>query len=498
MTIQKEVIEAIGYIRQSDERSDKEDISEQTQLKKIQEYCDYHGFKLVGTFKDIDYSGFRINYTKRPGIMGALSQLNRPENRIRKFIVYNLSRLTRLKQDFGFIHSSLAKLNVDICSASESLDFGSPSGRLVAGILVDFNEYYSDNLSDITMQNKKTNAERGRWNGGPPPFGFVKVNDGFQRNEEAAIVIERIFAMALEGKGPFVISKWLNERGIKTETGVEWSTRRIRYVLSNSTYAGMQHWQGEYYKLNECETIVDWSDFQFIQHTRFGKDNTWKGNNDRQLLSSILRCNECGSKMHARKVSKKSVARRYICSRKNSLGQCNSPTFDLESLNHAVLKLISNISKNRYSKNQILSNLTDEQEQDIKKKSTMLKLQQEYSNLEIAKQKVFDDYYLKSTLNEEQFSTLMKRYENRQKEINLLLEKIPLPVSKQYGDYDDVLNSISDALFNLEPEKQRISIGLLVKKIIPGSPTQVHFKWDEIHNIPISYIASGKGSVHFY
>ncbi|WP_017814410.1 recombinase family protein [Paenibacillus shenyangensis] len=494
-----EVIEAIGYIRQSDERSDKEDISEQTQLKKIQEYCDYHGFKLVGVFKDIDYSGFRINYTKRPGIMGALSKLKTPGNRIKKFVVYNLSRVTRLKQDFGYIHSSLAKLNVDICSASESLDFGSPSGRLVAGILVDFNEYYSDNLSDITMQSKKTNAEKGRWNGGPPPYGLKKEGDRFIVDEPAATVIREIFKMALDGKGPFIITNWLNDQGFKMVSGAEWSVRRVRYVLSNSTYAGMQHWEGEYYPLKDCDYLIEWSDFQFIQNTRFAKGTVWRGHDDRQLLSSILRCPLCGSKMHARRVSSRLDTRRYICSKKNSTGKCACPSFDLESLDQAVLKLLTDTAKQRFSSHQIMSALSDKEDsENNSKKSSLAKLQQEYQILDAAKQKVFDDYYLNSKLSEEQFGALMKRYESRQKEIDLLLEKVPLPTKKEYGDYDDILETLAgDALLSLPADKRRISIELLIHKIIPGSPAEVHFKWGDVQEIPVQY-TKRKGSTYFY
>ncbi|BFH45168.1 recombinase family protein [Paenibacillus melissococcoides] len=125
---------AIGYIRQSDEREDKEDISEQTQLTKIKQYCEYNDLELVAVFKDIDYSGYRISYTKRPGLMEALRYLY-SHKQVKKLVCYNLSRLTRRKKDFSLIHDSLESLHVDICSALEQLDFGTPNGRLFAGIL---------------------------------------------------------------------------------------------------------------------------------------------------------------------------------------------------------------------------------------------------------------------------------------------------------------------------------------------------------------------------
>lgn len=471
-------IEGIGYIRQSVEREDKEDISEQTQLTKIQGYCDFNNIKLVKVFKDIDYSGFRISYTKRPGIMDSLKYAQEHPS-VKKFIIFNLSRLTRRKKDFQLIQNSLTSLQVDICSASEQLDFGSATGRLVTSILVDFNEYYSDNLSDVTNDNKKTNAEKGRWNGGPAPYGLKKENDGFIADGEKAITIENIFALAKEGKGPYRISNWLQERKIMTETGVDWSPRRVRYVLNNPTYAAMQKWKGKYYPLSNSVALVKWEeDFLYIQSTLFGTDKVWRGK-ERQLLSSILKCPECGSRMHARYSTNKTI-RKYVCSLKNSTGQCKSANFELSSLNNAVIELIGDMAKKQYGPEDILPEISDDPNKGI---SSIRKLQEELSVLEEAKQKVFDDYYLNSKFSEDQFNALMIRYDKRQKEVSNLLEKIPLPHSKNFGSFDDVIEQFSEAIKVLSDEDKRRSIELIVEEITAGVPTLVHFKWGETKEI---------------
>lgn len=494
MVVAVEEIYAIGYIRQSDEREDKEDISEQTQLVKIQQFCDINGWKLVKVFKDIDYSGFRISYTKRPGIMEALEYLkNDALKKVKKFVAFNLSRITRQKKDFNLIHETLKKLEVDICSASELLDFSSPTGRLVTSILVDFNEYYSDNLSDVTMENKKTNAMKGRWNGGPAPFGLVKINDSFAEDGYKAEAIKKCFRMAKSGKGTFVISKWMNDQGIRTETGKHWTPRRMRYVLTNSTYAGMQRWGGEYYPLNDCPKLVSWEDFQYIQDTLFGKENAWKGK-ERQLLSSVLRCPVCGSKMHSRQTLSKKT-RRYMCSQKNMPGGCKSAVIDLPTLNDSVIQAIAATANERYSKSQLVPRMADKREESLE---AIQKLRAERARLEQAKQNVFDDYYLNSKLTEEQFNALMKRYEDRQKEIDELLQKIPLPSKNQYGDFDDIMSIFGEGFMRLSEQDRRKFIELLVEKIIPDSPTIIKFRWGEEKIIPIKETVKYKSPVYFY
>lgn len=395
--------------------------------------------------------------------------------KVKKFVIYNLSRLTRLKNDFHLIHKSLKSLEIDICSASEQLDFGSPTGRLVANFLVDINEFYSDNLSDVVNENKKTNAEKGRWNGGPAPFGLQKVGDSFIADGYKAEAIKLAFNMAMEGKGPYVIAKKLNNLGIKTETGVDWSPRRIRYVLTNPTYAGRQKWKGELYDLADCEALVSWDQFDYIQKTLFGTEKVWRGK-ERQLLSSVLFCPVCGNKMHARFTNTKS-GRRYVCSQKNTSGGCNSPNVDLYSLNDAVIELIGELSKDRFSETEILTELSEPQNNQDNTSEVLL---DEYRKLESAKQQLFDDYYLHSKIPEDLFSSTMNRYESRQKEINKLLEKIPLPLQKGFGGYDDVIDQFSQAIVKLQDQEQRQSIELLIEKIIPGEKVQVFFKWGEV------------------
>ncbi|SDR83423.1 Site-specific DNA recombinase [Paenibacillaceae bacterium GAS479] len=490
---EEEEIEAVGYVRQSDEREDKEDISEQTQRAKIKAYCDFNNIKLVEVFKDIDYSGFRISYTKRPGIMEAFKYC-REHPKVKKFVVFNLSRLTRRKKDFHLIHSLLSSIDVDICSASEQLDFGTATGRLLTSMLVDFNEYYSDNLSDVMNDNKATNAEKGRWNGGPAPYGLKKNSDGgFTADGEKAITVKTMFRMTFEGKGPYLVAAWLRNQGILTETGVHWTPRRVRYVLKNVTYAGMQRWKGKFHKLANTETLISWEEFEYLQKTRFSKDNVWRGMHNRQLLSTLLRCPDCGSKMSSRKTTATSK-RRYICDNKNSYGKCTSPNYDTETLDSAVIGLIGKLAKERYQPVHVLPELSEQTQKD-QGISSIKKLQNELTVLEQAKQKVYDDYYLHQKLDETQFNSLMSRYDARQKDVTLMLEKIPLPTKTNYGDYDDVIDLFAEALDVLEPDEKRKAVGLVIQKVIPGNPAIIEFRWGEKREIPASAIKYGNRSV---
>lgn len=489
--IYSEEIAAIAYIRQSEERDDKEDISEQTQLTKIKQYCEFNNWKLVKVFKDIDYSGFRISYKKRPGMMEALNYLQ-TNPKVKKFVIFNLSRLTRRRKDFLMIHETLTSQSVDLCSASELLDFSTPTGRLVAGVLVDFNEYHSDNLSDVTSASKKTNAEKGRWNGGPAPFGFIRVDEVFKASEHAHIPI-LAFEMAKDGKGPHTIAKTLNYKKWYTKTGVKWSARRVRYMLTNPTYAAMQYWDGTYYPLKGFDLLVTWEDFNFIQKTLFGEHHAWKGR-QRQLLSSILLCPVCGSKMHSRKTNNKKT-RRYVCNNKYDVLGCSSPVFDLPSLNNSVINLISDISNTRYTKTDLLQKMSQRGDNE----PVLESIQNEYDLLEKAKQKVFDDFYVYQKLDENTFVKIMKRYDDKQNELRKKLAVIPIPKSTKYGDLDQLVSEIPLMLKeNLDENNKRVVTELIIEKIIPDKTTKVYFKWGEVRELKCTTYTKRKTNVVYF
>ena len=64
-------------------------------------------------------------------------------------------------------------------------------------------------------------AERGERLGGKPPYGYKKVDKDSKTiipDEEAAIIVKRIFAMCAAGKGPNQIARILSNEKIYNPT----------------------------------------------------------------------------------------------------------------------------------------------------------------------------------------------------------------------------------------------------------------------------------------
>lgn len=116
------------------------------------------------------------------------------------------------------------------------------------------------------------------------PFGYQKSNENPSQlvpDPMAAVIVRKIFEMAASGTGVTGIVRYLNERGLLTliqyvrahgldenfdDGNGSWSSRSVKYILTNHTYTGMLV-QGKEKRAVEAthEPLVDLSTFDAIQ-----------------------------------------------------------------------------------------------------------------------------------------------------------------------------------------------------------------------------------------
>jgi hypothetical protein len=105
------------------------------------------------------------------------------------------------------------------------------------------------NLPDGTQQRLAVDSDEVLGTFGPNPEKGKLVHYHRQSDEKVVLVpgepqqaeiVRRMFKMKLvEGKGSFVISKTLNDEGIRTGTNRLWSTASVDDILDNPTYTGV-------------------------------------------------------------------------------------------------------------------------------------------------------------------------------------------------------------------------------------------------------------------
>jgi len=304
------------YARVSSERQDVA-LSISAQLKALREYASRNGYVVVKEYIDEAESGRSID---RPGFQNMIAAARQKVSPFEAILVWKLSRFARNREDSIIYKSLLRKHGIQVISINEPVE-DTPSGKLLEGIIEVIDEFYSANLSQDVLRGLRENASRGFYNGGRPPYGYVrvKVKDGptsrtkLEPNPRTSPIAQRIFRECLAGKGLKAIARILNADGISSSTGKKWGATSIEKILHNEAYTGTMVW-GKRTKNpsqiingtvllrtdNAWPALVDRANFTQAQArlaSRAPKVIHPREVDSPYLLSGIVRCGICGAAM---------------------------------------------------------------------------------------------------------------------------------------------------------------------------------------------------------
>lgn len=459
---------AIGYIRQSKERKDRDSISPETQLEKIKQFAILQDNDLVATFQDIDISGFRVHYSKRTGLLDLLEFIK--ANEIEKVYVYALSRLSRRIKEFIEVTDILEGYGVSVVSATEMVDMATPQGRLFRNILLSFNEYYSDSLSSTILDNHKKNVQLGKWNGGNVSYGFNwdKQNMKFDKNDDFKN-LELIIQKAVEGWGVKKISNYLNKIKIKSPQGKNWNSQTVKYILSNRFYLGNLNYDGESYNSDTIEQVITNEQWEIIQKNLSRYDGMGpKVKVSPHLLTGILQC-ECGSRYEIRYNGSTRV-RRYICASRQYNQDCNSNLIDADSIEVKVIERIQKLIESSYfedivQEHSILSTPTENT-----LKNEIKRLESELSKIVQAQEDIYQETFINRNIKKERFYEINTKFDTQREALEIEIKNLYTQISKHdinyIVDYKQNLKEFIDTFSYLTKDEQRIALHDLIDTII--------------------------------
>jgi DNA invertase Pin-like site-specific DNA recombinase len=307
------------YARVSSERQAEKDLSIPAQIKALKRHALEHGWDVAAEYVDEAESARTAN---RPAFGEMIAAARKKERPFEAILVWKLSRFARNREDSILYKSLLRKRGISVISINEKVD-DSPAGHLLEGIIEVIDEFYSSNLSQDTLRGMRENIGRGFCNGGSTPFGYktVKVRVGAAEktrlapNEAEMTIIQRIFRMAVEGKGGKEIAKALTADGLRTRAGNLFNTTGVNHILRNEVYTGALVWrskngtfrspssgaQTDVIRVPDCHTaLVTRDDFDLVQQLLTGRRPSTRHPrtvSSHYLLSGFLHCGKCGSAM---------------------------------------------------------------------------------------------------------------------------------------------------------------------------------------------------------
>ena len=311
---QSDKIPACGYCRFSSDHQREESIEAQQRI--INEYADKNGYNIVEWYTDRAISGKTV---KRPDFQRMLKTIGTSDCPFKVVIVHKMDRFSRNAADALKYKDILRDYGVELVSTAERIK-DDANGRLLYGIMSNINQYYIDNLSNEVLKGMKENGYKCLWNGGKPPLGYDvdPVEKKLVINEEEAVIVRKIFEMSADGYGYNTIIQTLNSYGYKTKAGNDFGKNSLYDLIKNERYYGVYIFNKRAkrsstntrnmrkYK-DENEIIrIEGGNPAIVSKALWTRANasrklsaTFTTNaKHKYILSGLLKCGECGAKMH--------------------------------------------------------------------------------------------------------------------------------------------------------------------------------------------------------
>lgn len=403
-----------AYCRVSTDKEDQLN-SLEAQKKFFAEYTKRTSDNLVRLYADEGLSGTKIKNRKE-----FLQMMSDAEHGIFDMVVVkDISRFARNTVDLLQNIRKLKSLGIETQFLTANMT-SMGNSEFVLTIFGALAQEESANTSKRVKFGKKMNAEKGR----VPNivYGYDKtIGDYFNLtiNEEEAAVIRQIFQWYNnEGYGAAKISIMLNERGLKTKRGCQWSQNAICRILTNELYTGKiingkqevsDFLTGQRVDKDETEwMVVNRPDLQIIspeelekaQQIMTSRGQVFKVDKERQsnkyLFSTLIKCKECGWSFRRTVRTYKNTYVRWVCSGHNGKGADSCPnavTVDEDELIDVLQEYFNNLLA---SKKNVIHYVVGEFQRVYKAKDENLEyekqLNTQLAKLKKSRQKYMDMY----------------------------------------------------------------------------------------------------------
>ncbi|MCF0127434.1 MAG: recombinase family protein [Pseudobutyrivibrio sp.] len=343
------------YTRVSTEQQYEKGNSIPEQLERLRAFCKAKDYLVVEEYVDGGFSGSNL---ERPS-MARLIQ----DCQLHKFdcvIVYKLDRLSRSQKDTLFlIDDVFNKHGIDFISITESFDTSTPLGKAMLGILSVFAELERSNINQRMMMGRQARAKAGKWHGGnftPIGYEYDSENERLKIIPEESIQVIKIYDMFLAGSSYNAIFNYMSEHYTHRYGSWKSGAGTVKEILSNPVYIGKIRW-ADIISDSTHDKIIDDETFALAQKRIAEIDasnlNRHISRESRHLLTGLLWCGECGSRMcfhqQRRQVNHK-VYRydKYACynriGNKNMIkGKCSVNSIDAKLLEEIVLEQVSEL-----------------------------------------------------------------------------------------------------------------------------------------------------------
>ena len=464
-------VTAFLYERLSrDDNLEGESYSIGNQKKLLTKVAKEKGYTNLVHFMDDGISGVTMD---RPGFVDMIRQLE--EGRAAAVFVKDLSRLGRNYIEVGRLTEEFfPEHDIRLVAVSDNIDTAEGENEL-APIRNLFNEWYARDISKKRRISNKIKGNAGEPMG-QPPYGYMKDPDNPKRwivDDEAALVVKRIYSMTLDGLGTEQIAAQLERDGILTpraywlQKGVKrpgkgkqlpptrWNSSTITKILSLQEYCGdilnFKTYSKSYKNKKRIdndrenwvvfkdvhEPIIDRAVWEQVQQKRGTRRRRRTNDGEKNMFSGLLVCADCGNNLHYHFNQGNPEIKYFNCSNyKGNRGTCTSTHYvRVDFLEQVVLGEIKRLTKfaSHYEDDFVKAVMGSSQQSvalDRKlKEKELAALQARDEELDGLFERIYEDN-VSGKLSDDRFTKISRRYEDEQKEITERIKTLRAEMDK--------------------------------------------------------------------
>ena len=442
-------------------------ISHQKQM--LEEFARRNGLPNPTHFTDDGVSGTRFD---RPGFLAMMEEVE--AGRVEAIVIKDMSRLGRDYLKVGQVMEILRQRGVRLIAINDGVDSlkGDDDFTPFRNIM---NEFYARDTSRKIRSVFKSKGMSGKHLTGTVIYGYLwdKKREHWLVDEEAAAVVRHIFALAMEGYGPYQIATKLSEEKIempavhlarygegvnKNKTFADiyrWSASTVVEILKKREYLGhtvnfktRKHFKDKkshYVDESECtifenthEAIIDQETFDNVQRIRGNARRYPDGFGEAHPLTGLMYCADCGGKMYVHRTYNGKRVPQYTCGQygKYPIGSLCPTQHRIKA--EAVLTLIADMLRAiaEYSKNDraefirtVQETQAAQQTADIsKKRKRLAAAQKRAGELEKLICKIYEDNAL-GKLPDARYEALDTQYAKEQDALNAEITELEKAVT---------------------------------------------------------------------
>ena len=453
--------------KDDDQQRESNSISNQKAM--LEEFAARQGFTNIVHFTDDGISGTCFD---RPGFLAMMKEVE--AGNVEYLCIKDMSRMGRDYLKVGQIMEILRQRGVRLIAINDGVDSarGDDDFTPFRNIM---NEYYARDTSRKIRSTFQSKGKTGKHLTGLVIYGYLwnEKRDQWLVDPEAAEVVKRIFAMTVEGMGPYQIANKLKEEKIlipsaylaqhgegvnKNKTFKDvygWGSSTICNILEKREYLGhtinfktRKHFKDKKSHYvpedewtifeNTHEPIIDQETFDLVQKIRSKVKRYPDGWGEVAPLTGLLYCADCGGKMYVHRTNNGKRISQYTCSQYSKVPVGKLCTTQHRINEDVVLSLVSELLKAiaEYAKHDraefvrvVQEAQSSQQTAEVKKQRTRLAAaKQRVSELEVLLCKIYEDNIL-GKLSDSRYHSLDAQYAKEQAELTAEISALEKAVS---------------------------------------------------------------------